>query len=242
MKQSMDPGSGAVTAVIGGLLGALLQLWLQLVYVDSAGLLSPWSLPEILTAALTVVVIGLLVFFSFRCPKKTDYETSFPGFIPGAVGCIAAAAGILVSLFTGPGNRDGLQSIAYLLGWAAAISLIVLAGYRFLGKRPFFLFPAILTLYFLLSLISEYRIWSAVPQIQNYLYPLLALLAMTLATYHRTALVADSGGFRPYLFFSRIALYFTCLALVCVQDYRYVFYLSMAIWLLTDAGWYREAG
>lgn len=242
MKQSMDPGSGAVVAVTGGFVGALLQLWQQSAYVDSAGFLDSWSLPEILTAALTAVVILLLLIGSFRCPKKTDYETSFPAFFPGAVGCFAAAAGILVTLFTTPAKKDALQSITYLLGWASVVSLAALSGYRFLGKRPFFLFPAILTLYFLLSMISQYRVWSAVPQLQNYLYPLLALLAITLAVFHRAALVTDSGGFRSYLFYSRIALYFTCLALVCVHGTRYLFYLAMAVWLLTDAGWFREAG
>lgn len=228
-------------ALLGGLVSCILRVWLYATQVDGKGFLVRGSLPEILCWIVTAVVLILLVFAARKLPREVDYESTFPAFIPGALCCVAAAVGIAVSLLKSPAIMpDVLGYITRVVGWASAASLLALAWYRLKGKQPFFLFHSVLTVYFMLYLISQYRFWSASPKTQDYLLLLLALLALMVATYHRAALAVDNGSFRVYRFFSGSALYFSCAALFSAEIDAYLFYLTMALWVLADNGWVKE--
>lgn len=237
MKRILNSNSSAIFALLGGMLGCALRIWLYATQVDTRGFLIQGSLPELLSLLLSAAVLGLLLVALRRCPRKVSYERAFAPFLPGTISCGAAAAGIAVSLLGSAAlTRDILGIITSVIGWLSVVSLCVLAWYRAVGKRPVFLLPCILTLYFMLYLISQYRYWSASPRTQDYLFLLLALLFLMLATFHHTALTVDSGSYRSYLFFSRSALYFCCLALFSADMNAYLFYLTMAMWLLADSG------
>jgi hypothetical protein len=152
----------------------------------------------------------------------------FPVSKPAAVGCWIAALGILITDYRElSAVQDNITMISFLLGLIAAACLVLLGLFRLRGTRPKLFLHACITAYLMIHVISQYRIWSAEPQLQNYGFQLLASVFLMLSAYHRTTLDADCGNHRWYLFFHCGALFFCCLAIVGGNP---LFYLAMGLW------------
>lgn len=67
------------------------------------------------------------------------------------------------------------------------------------GKMPFFGIHAGLCLFLLLYLVSRYQGWSGNPQLQDYVFELLALVSLVLYSYQCAAFEAGMGSRRMYL-------------------------------------------
>ncbi len=214
-----------------GVLGAALRLWLFTAGVDSKGLIRAEHPANALTFILTAIVLGALYLY---LPKAKGGKYRYTPSLPAAIGYWVAAAGILIADFREVSSlHDRVTVVSFILGLAAAGALIMLGLCCLRGLRPNVLLHACVTVYLMVHLISQYRVWSAEPQLQEYVFQLLASVFLMLATYHRTTLDNGSGNRRLYRFFRYGALFFCCLAVVGGD---WLFYLSMGFWIALGLG------
>lgn len=215
-----------------GVLGFLLRLWVYLDGNDEKGLLKTGHLGNTLCFILTAAVLVML-FLAVRPLKPIrSYPRLYPASLPAAAGCWAAACGILVTaVFEFLDKRDAITVATLVLGLLSAVSLVLLGIRRRSGQRPHFLLRSALTVYLMLHLVAQYRLWSAQPQLHLYFFPLLCSVFLMLTAYHGTILDAQKGSRRWFVFCSQAALFFCCMSLT---GDSWLFYLVMGIFCFTN--------
>lgn len=115
-----------------------------------------------------------------------------------------------------------------LLPYAAAASMVILGLYRMAGRRPVPLFSGAVCLFYMLMLVSNYRLWSADPKFYEYAFPMLAGVLLMLCSFHRTS--CDAG------IIQRKKLLFTgltgavCATVSLSLGLMPLFYISGALW------------
>ena len=233
MKKIFKPTILPFFTLIASLIGFGLRLWLFLTGKDARGLLPVDHISSILCFILTAIVLVVIFFCVRPLTPLGNYHKLFPKWLPAGIGCAAAATGILYVNIRDLIAKADLVTIAVLvLGLVAAAALLILGFCRMKGNHPSFWLQAALTVYFMLHLISQYRLWSSESQLQVYFFPLLASVFLMLTAYHGTVLDADKkSGRRIYAFCNQAALFFCCMSL---QDSSWPFYLAMAAWLGTN--------
>lgn len=232
MKKIFKAASLPLFTVLTGLAGFGLRLWLFRTGIDEKGLLATNHPAGILVWILTALVIAVLALGTWKLTEISKYSRLFPGNKLAALGCILGAAGILyVNIRDLLQVKDAITIAALVLGVIAAVALILLGACRWQGKRPAFWLRSVMTVYFMLHLVSQYRLWSAESQLQIYFFPLLASVFLMLTAYHGAVLDAGKGGSRRWFAFGSLAaLFFCCLSL---QGASWPFYLTMALWMGT---------
>lgn len=214
---------------IFSVLGLGLSLWLSLVGTDQRGLFNT-DHPSVHMLFILTALALVILYLSIRTLDATlPYGKLFRPSIPAMIGCLAAAAGILITdifeLIFAVG--DTITLLSCIAGFPATACLIFLAFCRKQGKRPHPLFHSCVTVYFMLHLIAQYRGWSSEPQLIVYGFPMLASVFLMLCAYYRTTIDAGSKKRRNYLFFTYGALFFSCIALFQSSP---VFYAAMALY------------
>lgn len=184
MKIAKWDGFLPVSAALGGL-GLVLRL-LQRGAVDDRGLLVPGHPATTLLWLLVPVTLGLTLALLRGHSGRVDRTPSGLG----AAGCLAGAAGCLVSVFTAA--VDGWL-VWRCFGVAAGVGLVLLARGRWLGKQVSGLASLAVCLFFLAHLVMNYRVWSADPQTMDYLFDLLATIFLMIFCYDAAALGAGLG-------------------------------------------------
>ena len=84
-----------------------------------------------------------------------------------------------------------------VLGFLAAPALVWAGISRRKGDVPFFGSYAAMCLFLLIFLVTRYQLWSSNPQLQDYVFDLLALVGLVLLSYYRAA--ASIGMGKPRL-------------------------------------------
>ena len=217
--------------MLTGALGFVLRTWLVATGVDHKGLLVDGHIAGTLSLILTGITLGLLFLWLRQPLKKCSQKNRFPASLPAAIGCWVAAAGVLFTEL--PQLQDGADRMALVsvaIATIAAIALGILGFFRLKGLPAKSVFHSVVTVYFLFRSVSMYRVWSAETQLHMYFFQLLASVFLLLTTYHRTALAEGAGQVNNWLFFQLGSVFF-CLAAICGD--QPLFYLSMAIWMLT---------
>ncbi len=217
--------------LLAGVIGFALRLWLFGAGIDEKGLLIAGHPAGILVWILTALVMAMLALSTRKLDAVAKYSMLFPRSAFAGIGCILGAAGLLyVNIRELLQVQDVITIVTLILGLAAAVALLLLGACRWQGKRPAFWLHSVMTVYFMLHLISQYRLWSAESELQIYFFPLLASVFLMLTAYHGTVLDAEKGSRRWYVFTSLSALFFCCLSL---QGTSWPFYLTMGLWLGT---------
>ena len=231
MKKYFQPKYIPLIALTGGGLGFLLRLWLYATGMEENGLLRTDHPANWLAFVLTALVLGAVFLCLRPLAGIPSYKRLFKPSVPAAAGSIAAAAGILAAdIYEFSHQMDNVAVLSWVLSILACLSLVILGLCRIQGKRPNLVLHGCVTVYLMVHLISQYRFWNAEPQLQKYVFPLLASVFLMLTAYHRTTLDARSGSRRWYAFFNSGAVFFCCLALLGEQ---WLFYLAMAVWTAT---------
>lgn len=221
-----------LTLGLGGL-GMALRLWFFASSVDSKGLLKSDHPAVLLIWIFSFIVVALLFILTRPLQGQGRYRNNFPASLSGAIGCCAAGLAVFITAF-GPllDSPDGLTIASSMLGVLAAPCMVLVGMNRYSGKGVSFLFHTLLCLYFTALLMSQYRHWSAAPQLQYYCFQLLASVGLMLTAYHRAAFDARMGNRRAYAFLNLCTLYFCCLSIPGGQNKFY--YMAMALWLFTN--------
>ena len=201
-------------ALSAGLFGLILRALLYATGIDQKGLIAAnhWATWTIF--ALTCLVLILLLVTARKQNGPTDYEDCFPGSVfQGAASLFVAAVTVLRAIPRYTAAGDSLELLAAVFGIVAGIAMVAAGICRFTGKRPSFLCHSALCLFFALQMISQYRHWSADPQLMDYAFYLLAFVCLMLTSYFLAGFDADMGSRRALWFFSTAASFFCLVAL-----------------------------
>lgn len=212
--------------LLSGLVCAGLRWLLFRNHTDALGLLETGTLVETGVFLLT----GLcLVLFALAARRGWAGENKL-----AAPGQMLGGLGIFLTALTHSGQMAGpVGTLWKILGLVAGICLIV-QGVCTLKKRKVpFLLPLVVCVFFLLHLIDNYRGWSSQPQLQKYLFDLLASLSLTFFSYCDAARKVSLGKPKTRIFSGLCAVYF-CLAAIPGTPEFTVLYALCALWALTD--------
>ena len=216
-----------------GLLTMLLRFILLATGEDDKGLLVNGSFADIFSWLLAVATLVVIFLGTRDLREASKFSFNFPASLPGAVGTLAAALGILITsvseLFAG---TDALGIAGSVLGMLAAPALVLVALSRYQGQRPSVLLHGVVCVYLMLHLVSHYRLWSAYPQIQSYGFELLSIVCLMLACYHRATFDVGEGNRRSYAFCALASVFFSVATLPGCDSP--LFFLGCAVWMVTN--------
>ena len=232
--------------VLAGASSLALHRYMMTHCFDEKGLLISGNLPGWLMLAIGAAVVVGMTLLLRQLGGSGTYAENFPRDPVSGVLLIAAGAVLLWSASQPtavviPGVQVAAGSWATamirftdrcreILPWAAAVSMMVLGLYRLLGKRSPVCFSGAVCLNYMLTLVTDYRLWSADPQIQDYAYQLLAEVLLMLCAFHRTS--CDGGILqRKKLIFTGLAAA-VCSAASLSMDFNRPFFLASTLWAL----------
>jgi hypothetical protein len=232
LDKYLKPSILPVFTLCAGALGLLLRAWLALAATDDKGLLVTTHPAHILVFVLMAIVMAVLFLCIRTLSAVKRYTDLFPNPVLSGIGCLVAAVGILwVNIRDLLLRWDPVTYACLVLGLLAVACLIVIAVSRFKKRRPSCYFHVVVCVYLMVHLVSQYRLWSAEPQLQVYFFPLMASVFLMLTTYHRAVLDACKGSRRWFVFFNQGALFCCCLS---VWSESWLFYLAMGFWIYTN--------
>lgn len=231
LNKCFKPSILPVFTLCTGFLGLALRAWLALAGTDEKGLLVTTHPAHVLVFVLTAVVMAVM-FLCIRTLRSVKrYNDLFPTPALSGVGCIVAALGIIwVNIRDLLLRKDPVTKVCLVLGVLAVGCLIAIAVCRFKKRRPSCYLHSVICLYLMLHLVSQYRLWSAEPQLQVYFFPLLASVFLMLTAYHSAVMDARKGSRRWFVFCNQGAL-FCCI--LSVWSESWLFYLAMGFWMCT---------
>lgn len=223
-----------LTSAVFGLAALVLRRWLYAVAVDEKGLLIAG---HPLTIALWTAVLAGAVLILARVRKEHGsvlYEDSFsPSLISCFSHCFMAAA-ILIMVLNYEFPLFGIiGTIWKVLGFLTAPAMVWAGLSRKKGMKPFFGIHAALCLFLLLHLVSRYQGWSGNPQLQDYVFELLASVMLVLFSYYCAAFEAGMGNRRMQLATGLLTVLLCGAALALRTDCTGL-YLSGALWAAAD--------
>ena len=228
-------------ALLLGVVGFALRLSLDRFFREESGLF-PSAHPLSLGAMAVAIAALALAFYAARNMEDvTGYQESFPASLPGFLGHILAAAGILATVLTAqPGMTGRIALLWKLLGLASVPCLLAAGWLRQRGRQPFFLFHLIPTLFLLFHVISSYQNWSRESQMIDYLFSLLGIGGALLFAFYHSAFDAGLEWRRRLLFFAYAG---ASLSFAAIPGSPYPWlYLGCGFWALLDrpVAWVRR--
>lgn len=218
------------TVLGASFLAMMLRSLLYATAIDQKGLLAAghWCTWAILI--LTGLVLGILLITTRKIQGPADY--GFPrSFLQGANSFLVACVIFQRSLSLCNVAGDRLNLIAALSGFVAVFALLIVCICRMMGTKPNFLCHSAVSVFFALQLVSQYRNWSADPQLMDYCFYLAAFICLMFTAYFLAGFDADMGNGRGMIFTSMAATYFCCLALPESGDVPLL--ISCALWAFT---------
>lgn len=211
------------TAVLGGL-SMLLHRYMMENCFDEKGLLIAGNLPGRMLWVIGIGFAAYLLVLLRTIGGDGAYEDNFPRCLLRGL-LMAAGGAVLAKALPELGLAATWQTA---LAAGAAASMGALGVFRMLGKRPVFGFSALVCLFYMLMLVTNYRLWSADPQFHDYAYQLLACVLLMLCSFHRTC--CDAGIIqRKKLIFTGLTAALCSMAALS-GDFMPGFYLASALW------------
>ena len=220
------------TALTAGLAGWFLRALLYTTALDEKGLLSALQPVEWVLWLITLGAAAVLALRVWKLADSDHYESCFAPSAAAALGSLAMAAGILLTVKDEPSTFPGLVSKLWTI--TALLSVPALAAvsiYRLKGKKPFFGCHFLVCVFFLLHMVSRYQIWSSNPQLQDYFFSLAGSVLMTLFAYRQVAFEVGLGRRRLQLATGLAGVVF-CLTAIHHSGTP-MLYLAGAVWMLT---------
>lgn len=231
------------TTAAAGTASLALHRYMMTHCFDEKGLLIAGNLPGTLLWAAGIAFVAVLAVTLRTLGGDGTYADNFPRSLPSGALLLAAGAAMLLAvpgLDLGTGEpAPGATGLPLLLQqlsaaavrylpWLAAVSMAALGLFRLAGRKPIPLFSAIICLFYMLMLVTNYRLWSADPQLQEYAYQLLAGVLLMLCSFHRTC--CDAGVIqRRKLLATGLSAAVCCMASLS-GEFQWMFYLASALW------------
>lgn len=228
MKDLAKPGFLTVLCAIGGILCLFARQWMFTTGVGPTGLVYTRHTGALMGWGITAVVC-LALFLSLRWrPRCRICPTPVSG-----IGQLCAALGYgSAAWLLAKGSTQTLTLIAAALGAVCCLMSLWMAISAFRGKQPPApaFFPAVV--FFMLFLVCRYRQWSGEPELQRYLFQMLATVCLLVTAYRRASMPINKRDAWEYLPVSRAALFF-CLAAAADGSFL-LLYGGMALAICVD--------
>jgi len=230
------------STLAAGLCSLGLHRYMMDSFLDSKGLLISGNLPGRLLILVGLLFAGALLWKLRGLGGDGTYADNFPkntasGLLMIAAGVVLAAAAPGLMQPAAPGAElvawarlfEQLTDAAMTaLPWLAAVSMAVLGLFRMKGRKPAPWFSGVVCLFYMMLLVTNYRLWSADPQLQDYAYQLLAGVLLMLCSFHRTC--CDAGIIqRKKLVITGLLAAVCCMASISMP-FQQQFYLASALW------------
>lgn len=233
MKKCNKSGWLPMAVLALGVAALVLRRALYAVAVDEKGLLVSGHPLEIL---LWIAVFGGTALIA-AAVRKLDgsnvYEDNFrPSNLSAVAHFLMGYSILMMVLLDGPAVSGTVGSLWTVLGCVTAPGFVWAGFSRMRGKKPFFLIHAGACLFLLLHIVSHYQSWSGNPQLQDYVFDLLAAAALMLFSYYTALFEADAGKRRMQLVTGLLAV-LLCGAGLSGTEFSGL-YVSGALWALTD--------
>lgn len=221
-----------ITALLGcG--AAALRLWLNST-LDDQGLLADVMAPRVLLMMVTILAGAVVLLPCLPMAGGGKYSlkafSALPGVIGMAIGAVLVGISSVASLL---GAHEAMETLTAVLGMIATTALLLTVRARICREKVGLLLPGMVCAFLILHLLSGFRTWGGYPQVDRYLFQLLAGICLMLAQYQMAALCCDKGNQRLYTITHLGALYFCIGALPGSGDV--LFYLGAAVWVGTNA-------
>lgn len=230
-KQTIGPVPVLGLTLAGGAVGIFLRLRMLSMGYDGQGIQIPNSWPYVTLWVLSGLFLLGLALLCRRMGDRASYEENFSASPLAAVGAFLGAVGLLAcSTVKLLGNPDVFDLIVNILGLAAASALAV-SGYLRLSGRQSAPALMVVSLYLATWLVSQFRRWSADPQLGDYCFQLLACVFAMLASYQLAGFPLKRGRRRAAIFCTMATVFFCLISLV--DGAVWPFYAAIALWLLT---------
>ena len=193
--------------------------------IDGRGLLKSGHFAWVLLCILSVAA-GVMIFAGTFQLRGGD--TKFRRSLPAAVCCGLA---LVSAVFTGLGDLWDGYLIYAIPAFLAAFGFAAVTLCRLQGRRPNFLMHAVICIHFTLHLLKLYQANSFQPQYQDYLFQILACIALAVTGYQLAA--ADLGrGSRRWLWTAGLAAVYLCI--LCLGSSSTGLFLTGGAWALTN--------
>lgn len=216
-----------------GVLGLILQGLLFLLTMDEKGLVASGHILHILAWIIMIAALALFGMVVTRLHGHNRYVDNFPASTPGAIGSFILAGGILLTVPFHLDFQGNILAVLWLILAVLSVPCLVFTGLcRRSGKRPVFLFHAVVCLFFAVHLVRCCQRWSSEPQLETYGFGLFASIALMLSAYHRAAFDAGIGRRRMQLF-TGLAAGCLCLGAVPGAEDK-LLYITGCIWALSN--------
>ena len=233
MKKLLKIEYFPLISLAAGILSLLPQGLLFLLTLDEKGLVATGHILHILAwlpAGAALILSGVA---GWQLHGHNRYGDNFPPSLPGAIGSFVLAGGVLVSIPFHLAFQGNTLGLLWLILAIVSVPCLVFTGLcRRTGKRPTALFHAVVCLFFAIHLVRCCQGWSREPQVETYVFALLASISLMLSAYHRAAFDAGIGRRRMQLL-TGLAAGCLCLAAIPGSDYK-LLYLTGSIWALTN--------
>lgn len=214
-----------------GGMGLVLRVLLYTLGTDSRGLLPRYHPLHVVTLLLTLSTVTALALIIPKLGGSKKYNKNFPASAPCAAAIFLSAGLMLVTAYALLEKAAGKLDMALAVMAFLTVPCLLYTGWcRLKGKRPFFLCHGVICLFFALYMVGQYRVWSANPQLPDYIFHLFACVFLTLTAYYRTTFDVRAGKRRMLLFCALLAVYLCFLSLVGSGDGR--FYFAGGVWAL----------
>ena len=224
-----------------GLLSLGLHSAMMTYYIDDKGLLMAGNLPGKLLWVVGIAFVAGLAYMLRTIGGDGSYEDNFPacwlsgGLMMAAGGAMAWAVPGLALDQQSSVEQELSLAVSGIMGWAArflpwlaAGSMAVLGILRMLGKRPWPIFGGIICLFYMLMLVTNYRLWSADPRVYEYAYRLLAGVLLMLTSFHRTC--ADARIIQRHKLLAPGLGAAVCCTAALSGEFQWWFYLASGLW------------
>lgn len=216
-------------ALAGGAAALAVRIWLYRTGIDAKGLVITGHPASILSYVLMILIPAVLFLLS-RAASENQPHTCSIGPVALA-GSFLGSAGIVYTALTELSAQSGfLGKFSSVLGIVAGIAMLVAGVFRFRKTAPPYYLHALVTIYFIIHILSQYQVWNIESQLQFYLPHLFASVFLMLSAYYRANLEAGGKNLRLFRFLNYGASFFCCMAICGTAP---IFYSAMLIWTVT---------
>ena len=222
-----------LAALALGIAAAGLRAGLYALALDAKGLLISGHPMSYALWAVVLLGGGFIVWNVWKLDGSGLYEDNFTASTLAAAGCTLLAVGLLLTVLNRtPSGTDAMVTLWRILGFLSAPALMWTGISQKNGKKPFFGAHAVLCLFLLIHMVSRYQTWSADPQLQDYVFEVLASVSLTLFSYHCAAFEADMGSRRMQLATGLLAV-LLCPVALTGSEYGWL-YAYGTVWAITN--------
>ena len=178
------------------------------------------------TLCILSVVMGAVIFASASQLRGGDVR--FRKSLPAAVCCGLA---LISAVFTGLSDLWGGYLVYAIPAFLAACGFAAVTLCRLQGRKPNFGMHSLICIHFTLQLLKLYQANSFQPQFQDYLFQILACVALAVTGYQLAA--ADLGrGSRRWLWTTGLAAVYLCV--LSLGSSATGLFLTGGAWALTS--------